>query len=177
MVPIWEKFDEASGRETEYWVERAPREDGESGRKETRKMGRIGILVVLMLSGVKLSEAEQWEHPRDRKQEARMMSKERKRWMWSAIALAAASLADSSSSLGKMEGNGLLRSGDGKFGARGVGIKMGALGGMLLSQHLLMEKDPGSARMLTWGNYGMAGVKAGVAIRNTGVEKPSYLMR
>ncbi|MFN9431772.1 MAG: hypothetical protein ACK6DX_16710, partial [Acidobacteriota bacterium] len=72
---------------------------------------------------------------------------------------------------------GVGGSGDGKFGARGGGIKMGALGGMLLSQHLLMEKDPGSARMLTWGNYGMAGVKAGVAIRNTGVEKPSYLMR
>jgi len=60
VVPIWEKFDEASGRETEYWVERAPREDGESGRKETRKMGRIGILVVLML-GQRIAAVGGWE--------------------------------------------------------------------------------------------------------------------
>ncbi len=140
-------------------------------------MQKIALVVMMLLSNVGQMAAEQWEHPRNRKEEARMMSKEKKRWVWSAIALTAASVADVSSSWGKVEGNPILRSKDGRFGARGFGIKMGMVGGILFAQHSMASRQPEFCNLLTIGNYTMTAAKTGVAVRNFGVEKPKYLLR
>ncbi len=140
-------------------------------------MRNIMVLSIIALFTASFSQAEVIEHPKNIKEEARIQEKAQKRWMWSAIALTAASFADVHSSWGKMEANGILRSSDGTFGARGMGIKMGMVGGILLSQHLLVKKNPEMAKMLSVGNYGMTAVKLGVATRNYGIEKPKYLLR
>lgn len=140
-------------------------------------MRNILVLTVFAALTANLSFAEVIEHPRDLKEESRIQQKAQKRWMWSAIALTAASFADVRSSWGKQEANGLLRSSNGTFGAKGLGLKMGMVGGILFGQQMLVNKNPALAKAMTWTNYGMAGVKMGVAARNTQIEKPKYLLR
>ncbi|MEO5953625.1 MAG: hypothetical protein ABIQ44_14255 [Chloroflexia bacterium] len=140
-------------------------------------MRNILVLTVFTALTANLSFAEVVDHPRNLKEEVRIQEKAQKRWMWSAIALTAASFADVNSSWGKQEANGLLRSSNGTFGAKGLGIKMGMVGGILFGQQMLVERKPGLARALTYTNYGMAGMKLGVAARNYGIAKPKYLLR
>ena len=140
-------------------------------------MRNILVLTVFAALTANLSFAEVLEHPKNLKEESRIQERAQKRWMWSAIALTAASFADVGSSWGKREGNGLLRSADGTFGAKGFGIKMGMVGGMLFGQHMLVKKNPNMANVLSFTNYGMAGVKTAVAMRNYQIEKPKYLLR
>jgi hypothetical protein len=144
-----------------------------------RNLTVVSVMAVLSAS---VSFGEVLEHPRNLKEEARVYEKAQKRWMWSTAALVAASFVDAHSSMGKMEANGLLRSADGRFGARGMGIKMGMVGGILFSQYMIVKKNPGLAGTLGWANFGMAGVKLGVAARNYGIDKPTptvpqYLLR
>jgi hypothetical protein len=140
-------------------------------------MRNILVLTVFAALTANLSNAEVLEHPRNLKEESRIHQKAQKRWMWSALALGAASFADAGSSWGKMEANGLLRSSNGTFGAKGLGIKMGMVGGILLSQHVMVQRNAALANVLTYTNYGMAGLKTAVAFRNSQIEKPSYLLR
>jgi hypothetical protein len=60
-------------------------------------------------------------------------------WMTSLGALAGANALDAISSWGKQEGNPLLRSSDGTFGARGLAIKSGIIGASLVPQYLLRD--------------------------------------
>lgn len=140
-------------------------------------MRKLLVLTVFATLTANLSFAEALEHPKNLKEEARIQDKAQKRWMWSALALTAASFADVSSSWGKVEKNGLLRSSNGTFGAKGFGIKMGIVSSILIGQQCMIQRNPNSARMTTWANYGMAGVKLGVAARNYQIAKPAYLLR
>jgi hypothetical protein len=140
-------------------------------------MRNLFAIALIATFSANFSFAEVIEHPRNLKEEARAYEKAQKRWMWSAIAVTAASLVDAHSSVGKRELNGVLRSADGTFGARGFGIKMGLVGGVLAGQYLMLKKQPEAAKGMMISNYGMAGVKLGVAARNYQIERPAYLLR
>jgi hypothetical protein len=84
------------------------------------------------------------------------------------VAAVAAQFLDVHSSLGRREANPLLRGPDGRFHVgRGVGLKLGILGGMFAAQEL----RPG--REWTWINLGYAGAATGVAIRNYRLRPPA----
>lgn len=140
-------------------------------------MRKFMVLSLLAIIAAGASFGEVIEHPRNLKEEAAIHAKHKKLWMWSTVAVVAASFADSHSSWGKLESNGLLKSGNGTFGARGFGLKMGMVGGMLLGQKLILDAKPGLAPAMTWLNFGTAGVKSAVAARNYGIDKPKYLLK
>lgn len=141
-------------------------------------MRQLMVLTLIATLGAGLSFGETaLIHPKNAKEEAKVMENAKKRWMWSSVALVAASFADVHSSWGKLESNGLLKSSNGTFGAKGFGIKMGLVSGVLLTQYVMVDKSPKLANALTWSNYGMAAVKTGVAARNYTIEKPKYLLR
>lgn len=83
-------------------------------------------------------------------------------------AAVAAQFLDVHSSVGRREANPLLRGPDGRFHVgRGVGLKLGILGGLLAAQELL------PAREWTWINVGYAGAAAAIAIRNYRLRPPA----
>jgi len=90
-------------------------------------------------------------------------------WVASCVALVAATSADMASSWGRNEANPILRSADGRFGARGVSIKLAMAGAMIAPQFFVMKRAPGSQRLFTIANFLQAGLYTGVAIRNYGV--------
>ncbi len=72
-------------------------------------------------------------------------------WISSMLAMAAATGMDTGSSWGKREGNSLLASSDGTFGAKGLSIKAGVAAGVILPQLLLRHhKDLKSSPFTTW---------------------------
>lgn len=77
--------------------------------------------------------------------------------------------ADSLSSWGCYESNPLLRSADGRFGAKGFAIKAGISGGGLLVAHLLRRKFPKLEKPLSFAFGGSAAWLHGIAIRNRAV--------
>lgn len=85
------------------------------------------------------------------------------------ISLAGGIVADATSSWGCFESNPLLRSADGRFGAKGVAIKAGISGGGLLLAHLLHRKYPKLEKPLTFAFGGGSAWLHGVAIRNRAV--------
>lgn len=91
-------------------------------------------------------------------------------WMASSIALIAATSADMASSWGRYEANPMLRSADGRFGARGVSIKLAITGAMIVPQMFIMRQSPGAQRLFTIANFAQAGLYTSVAIRNYGVK-------
>jgi hypothetical protein len=94
-----------------------------------------------------------------------------KMWIASSLFLLAATSLDASSSWGKYEANPFLRSGDGRFGARGFSIKLGITGAMLAPQ-LLLRKNRTATKIFTFTNFAQAGMYTGIAIHNFGVPEP-----
>jgi hypothetical protein len=94
-----------------------------------------------------------------------------KLWVISCVALIAATSFDAASSWGKYEGNPLLRSSDGRFGAKGLMIKSAVAGGSLAPQ-ILLRKRRKMERVLTIANFVQAGWYMGVGIHNIGVPQP-----
>lgn len=83
------------------------------------------------------------------------------------VAVAVAQMLDLHSSLGRQEGNPLLRGPNGRFAAgRGVGVKLGILSGLLAAQELR------PASYWNWVNVTYAGASATIAVRNYRVSKP-----
>jgi hypothetical protein len=94
-------------------------------------------------------------------------------WAASIAAMAAGTSADAVSSWHKREGNSLLASSNGMFGARGIGIKAGIAAGVLLPQIILRKhKDLRTAFVL--GNLTEAGVFTGAAIHNFQLGAPQH---
>ena len=89
------------------------------------------------------------------------LAEHRKLAKLSRIALVAASAADTASSWGGFEANPLLRSHDGRFGARGSAIKFG-----VLAVWLLASRKHQSEPVVVYGNFAAAGLLSGVAARN-----------
>ena len=73
-------------------------------------------------------------------------------WIASIFAMAAGTGADAATSWHKSESNGLLASSDGSFGAKGLGIKAGLAGGLLLPQ-ILFRKHTDLRTAFTVGNF------------------------
>ncbi len=110
----------------------------------------------------------------------------KKRWLWSAVALVAASVLDAHSSQGRVETNPFLQSSNGTFSSRRAFVVKGAAnGGVLLLQAILIKKMPDRNLYKSFAltNSIMAGVTAGTAVRNYQVTPapvappPDYLLR
>ena len=87
--------------------------------------------------------------------------------LWvSQAALVAAHAVDAHSSFGHPEANPLLRGSCGEFGARGALVKVAALAGLLVMEHLVTRKHPSTRRAFLWINWAGAGGAAAVAARN-----------
>lgn len=95
-----------------------------------------------------------------------------KLWIVSSLALLAATSLDAGSSWGKYEANPLLRSSDGRFGARGVSIKF-AMAGAALAPQFLLHRNHTATRLFTVVNFAQAGMYSGIAIHNFGIPSPS----
>lgn len=89
-------------------------------------------------------------------------------WIGSVCAALAASAADAASSWGKQESNPLLASPDGTFGARGLAIKAGIAGALLLPQWLLRRHKQLRTGFIA-GNFADAAVFSAAAIHNAGI--------
>lgn len=85
---------------------------------------------------------------------------------FSQLALAGAQSADIASSLGKHEGNPLLRGGNGTFSGPGISIKAAAVSGLWVFERLSTKKSPRTRRVLTVVNYVAAGALTVLAARN-----------
>lgn len=92
-------------------------------------------------------------------------------WIASMIAMAAASGMDAGTSWGKLEGNSLLASPDGKFGAKGVSIKVGIAAGVIIPQ-ILLRRHKELRMAFSVGNFAQAAIFGGIAIHNLGVAAP-----
>jgi hypothetical protein len=91
-------------------------------------------------------------------------------WKASIAAVAAGSVMDMQSSLGKHETNGLLANQQGVFSAQGVGLKLAIAGAALGTQHYLLHKHPAISGYKTGAliNFAVAGTLTGVAMHNYG---------
>jgi len=90
-------------------------------------------------------------------------------WVMSALSLVAASVLDTTSSLGRYEVNPLLRNPQGQFSAhRAVAWKSGAIGGTLLAQFLATRKKPEYSlyRSVAVINFGSTSLASAMAMRN-----------
>jgi len=92
-------------------------------------------------------------------------------WIASMVSAAAASGLDAGTSWGKREGNALLASPDGTFGARGLSIKAGMIAAVLVPQ-IVFRKHKELRTKFVIGNFAEAGIFTGVAIHNFGVTNP-----
>lgn len=92
-------------------------------------------------------------------------------WIGSMVAVFAASGFDAGTSWGKFESNPLLASPNGRFGAKGLSIKLG-IGAALVAPQLLFHKHKQVRTEFTITNLATAGVFTGVAVHNLGIAPP-----
>jgi hypothetical protein len=93
-------------------------------------------------------------------------------WVASLFAVAAASGMDAATSWGKYEGNSLLASSDGRFGAKGVAIKAGLGAAALIPQIFFMRNHKQLRSRLAITNFAEAAVFSGIAVHNMGITAP-----
>lgn len=90
-----------------------------------------------------------------------------KKWWWlSVAALGAATAADVRTSWGRPELNPMLSGPDGRFGARGVAVKLSISGVNCGLQWLLLRKRPDLGRAAAGVNASLAAWNVGVVARN-----------
>jgi hypothetical protein len=94
-------------------------------------------------------------------------------WLASAFALGAASGFDAATSWGKREGNPLLASSNGDFGAKGLAIKSGITAALIIPQ-IWLHKHREYRTTLTVVNFANAALFSGVAIHNMGIAPPPH---
>jgi hypothetical protein len=91
-------------------------------------------------------------------------------WMTSIAALLTATSLDAVTSWGKREGNSLLASSDGRFGAKGLSIKAGSAAAVLIPQ-VLWRKHKDLKPAFAAGNIAEASIFAGVSVHNLQVRQ------
>lgn len=91
-------------------------------------------------------------------------------WKWSTAALLAGTSADMASSYGHRELNPLLAGQDGRFGGRGVVIKAGMAGGVILFQWIVLRRNPRASKVFGIANIGAGAAFGSVASRNVRVK-------
>ncbi len=91
-------------------------------------------------------------------------------WKASVAAVAAGSIVDMQSSLGKHETNGLLANQQGVFSAQGIGLKLALAGAAIGAQQYLLHRHPAASGYKTGAliNFAVAGTLTGVAVHNYG---------
>ena len=94
-------------------------------------------------------------------------------WKVSLTSLAVANAMDVRSSWGKHELNPALANSSGNFGKEGALIKLGLQGGLFGAEYLITRGHPSRKvyRVLTFVNFGAAGVTGAVAARNFGLPR------
>lgn len=90
-------------------------------------------------------------------------------WITSMCALVAGTSLDAATSWGKTEGNSLLASSNGTFGAKGLGIKAGMAAAVLVPQ-IFLRKHKDLKGVFIMGNFGEAAIFSGAAVHNLGVQ-------
>ena len=95
-------------------------------------------------------------------------------WKASLAAVAAGSVMDIQSSLGKHETNGILANRQGVFSMQGVGLKLAIAGAAFGTQQYLLHKRPAAVTYKTGAliNFAVAGAMTGAAVYNYG-NKPA----
>jgi hypothetical protein len=89
------------------------------------------------------------------------------------VALTAANAIDIGSSWGGREQTPFLRSSDGRFGARGTGIKLGMLAGMISTEVWLVRKNPNADIAASSVNLAMAAIMSRIAANNIRIKTAS----
>ena len=84
----------------------------------------------------------------------------------SIVTLVAGNVIDAQSSYGRYELNPLLRTSDGRFGAKSIVIKGGITAGILLAEHYGINKLRGGRRISTIVNFALGVNMIGVGIQN-----------
>jgi hypothetical protein len=112
----------------------------------------IGLLVIFGLFTAQ-SQAEEFQH-------------HTKLWKISAGLLAAVTVADIQSSVGRQEANPLLASQNGQFSASGVAIKSLLVGGMIGGQWLLLRKNPQASKYAAGANFAAAALTGAIVVHN-----------
>ncbi len=92
-------------------------------------------------------------------------------WVASMLSMVAATGFDAGTSWGKREGNSLLASSNGTFGAKGLSIKAGVAAGVIVPE-LLFRHHKDLKSKFAIGNFAEAAVFSGVAIHNIGISGP-----
>jgi tellurite resistance protein TehA-like permease len=105
-------------------------------------------------------------------------AEERKRNLWkiSLGVLAAASIADAGSSWNRSEANPLLQGPNGRFSGQGIALKGALAGSVVLSQWLVMRKQPRAERAAAFTNFALAGVLGAAAVHNVRQQHSSALV-
>lgn len=86
-------------------------------------------------------------------------------WMISVAAMIAGTSMDAASSWGKREGNSLLASSNGNFGARGLSLKAGMAAAILTPQILFRNRRELRGKFAL-ANFVEAGMYGGIAVHN-----------
>jgi len=89
-------------------------------------------------------------------------------WKRSLAVLAASTVLDAHSSIGRRELNPLLRDATGRFGTRGIAIKTAMTGAALGAQWLLLRRSERGMKAAAAINFGLSGTLAAVAVHNYG---------
>jgi hypothetical protein len=91
-------------------------------------------------------------------------------WKASIAAVAAGSIMDMQSSLGKHETNGLLANRQGIFSAQGIGLKLALAGAAVGTQQYLLHRHPAASGYRTGAliNFAVGGALGGIAVHNYG---------
>ena len=96
-----------------------------------------------------------------------------KRWWIASVAvLGTATLLDAGSSIGKLERNPLMQGPNGQFSfRRGIAIKSGISGGMVLIQAMLNRNDGQHYKTSIISNFISAGLYSGFAVHNLSIPR------
>ena len=92
-------------------------------------------------------------------------------WVASIFADIAGTSLDAGTSWRKREGNSLLASSDGTFGARGLSIKA-AFAAVVIVPQICLRKHKELKGIFVIGNFGEAAIFAGTAVHNLQVSSP-----
>ena len=93
-------------------------------------------------------------------------------WIASLVSAAAGTSLDAATSWRQWEGNGLLASSDGRFGAKGLALKAGLAGALIVPQ-ICLRHHKNLRASFTAANFAEAGVFTGVSIHNLQVRSSS----
>jgi hypothetical protein len=86
------------------------------------------------------------------------------------LTMVAATSFDAATSVGKSEGNGLLASSNGNFGAKGIGLKAAFTAGVIVPEVLICRHKSWKSKFAA-ANFAQTGLFSAVAIHSLGGSK------